>query len=84
MIGNLKVLISEIQIARIFLNNCRLISRRCTPMDEIDNCSIEWEYVRDGIKSQVHFYIELQRHLLAMNTIRSPLPHHPSQTALHQ
>ena len=71
MIGALKVLISEIRIARIFLNNCTLISTRSMPMDGIDNCSIEWEYVRDGIKSQEHFYNELQRHLLAMNTIRS-------------
>ena len=71
MIRTLKVLISEIKIARIFLNLCRLISTCSMPMDVIDNCSIEWEYVMDGIKSQVHFHIELQRHLLAMNTIRS-------------
>ena len=71
MIGSLKLLISEIKIARIFLNNYTLISTYSTQMDGIDNYSSKWKYVRDGIESQVHFNIELERHLLAVNSTYS-------------
>ena len=41
------------------------------PLLGIDNYSSKWEHVRDGIESQVHFHIELQRHLSAVNSTYS-------------